>query len=401
MPPRNSPPPVGEERTPLKAVTVYTGLQEDIRRPDRYGQFISMFNGNQPMAERFLSVTLSALASNSDILERCTPLSIMEAIRESASLGLEPAGYGGEAAIVRYGDQAKLSVMYRGFLKRIRNSREVSAVDCQLVYLNDPVFELEFGTSPRIRHVPLLFGEKDGQGDLVADRGAIRGAYAWAKLTNGELIIEWMPDVEIAQARANSPAVKFNRPSPWDNWYGEMARKTVIRRLAKRLPQEAIQRIVAVDDETFNAQVSELAAEDPRSRTAQIAMRSVGLEVAPVEAIEAGKERVDQKFIEGDGSAPPPQGIISPLRAPKPVREVDRLADDEEPPLPEAPSASPPSAPQVLQAPPPTEERTPAPTPQRMIACDAPAGEQRDNERCLLPNGHAGVHRGANWSWPR
>ena len=335
----------------------------------------------------FPLASLSALAANSDILARCTPLSILEAVREAASLGVEPAGYAGEAAIVRYGDQARLSVMWRGYLKRIRNSGEVAAVDCQLVYLNDPVFELEFGTMPRIRHVPLLFGEKNEAGNLLADRGAIRGVYAWAKLRNGELLIEWMPDVEVALARQQSPSVQRNRPSPWDNWYGEMARKTVIRRLAKRLPQEAVQRLVAYDDSVTATEEASLPPNDPRTTTAAIAMRAVGMPVA-----EPAPELVE----------PTP---VVPVVEPTPVVEPEVVwfgsgPPEGEPPLPEPPSDSPATL-QRIAAPPTVGERTPAPLPERIVACDAPAGEQRENERCLLPEGHSGVHRGPSWSWPR
>jgi phage RecT family recombinase len=378
MPTRNDAPPPVERQQPdsSRALQVWKALQEDVRRPDRYAALVGMFSGNAQMAERFLSVTLSALAANSDILERCTPLSIFEAIREAASLGLEPAGYAGEAAIIRYGDQAKLSVMWRGFLKRIRNSGEVSAVDTQTVYLRDPVFELEFGTQPNIRHVPLLFGETDAEGNLLSDRGAIRGFYAWAKLTNGERLIEWMPDVEVRQVRANSPAVRRGQPSPWDNWYTEMGRKSVLRRLAKRLPQEAIQRLLAIDDASAEAEAQALAPSDPRPATAQIAMRAVGLPIAP----------------------PEPEPIpASPLPAQEPDGTLVRVSVE---PTAE-PTQLPPRAPQALVAPPRSEHRTPAPTPIAMAACTAPAGAQRDNETCLLPEGHAGVHRGATWSWPR
>src|SRR5690349_9607086 len=124
----------------------------------------AMFNGDKGLMDRFLAVAFSLLAKQSDLLLKATPISIVQSIKDAASLGLEPMTDDG--AIIERGGIASFNPMWRGYLKRIRNSGKVLEVDCQLVYDND-VFSVELGTNPDIHHVPAL-----------VDRGGYRGAYA-------------------------------------------------------------------------------------------------------------------------------------------------------------------------------------------------------------------------------
>lgn len=185
----------------------------------REDQLLALLGGSIPL-ERFLTVALHAVNSNRDLL-RCTPLSIVEAIREAAALRLEPTGLLGDAYIVRYGDTARLMPGYRGLLKLARRSGEVVQIDAHVVYAGDE-FAIEQGSEPRIRHIPTL-----------GDRGGYLGAYAFARMTSGELITEWMNYADIEQIRRSSRA---GGDGPWVAWWAEMARKSVLRRLMKRLP---------------------------------------------------------------------------------------------------------------------------------------------------------------------
>lgn len=197
-----------------------------INREDRRDQLISLL-GDAKLVERFTTVALHAIVHDQSKLRQCDPLSIIEAIRESAALGLEPTGLLGEAWILPYGRVAQLRPGYQGYLKLIRNSGQVMALDCQIVYEKDE-FHVDYGTAPSITHQPELFG----------DRGGYRGAYAWARLFSDPAvpIIRWMRVIDIEQARAMSQAGKAS-DSPWVKWWDQMALKTVIRRLAKSLPR--------------------------------------------------------------------------------------------------------------------------------------------------------------------
>lgn len=198
-------------------------IVEGMGRADRQQQFVDLLGAEN--VERFKTVALHAIVSDSK-LRACQPLSIIEAVRESAVLGLEPTGILGEAWIIPYGNTAELRVGWQGYLKLMRNSGQIAVVDCQVVYEKD-TFSIRYGTSPEIIHIPYLPTDKEDT------RGDFKGAYAWYLLNNGRLVPEWMPTVEIEKARSFSQA----RRGPWDDWWGEMARKTVIRRLAKRAPR--------------------------------------------------------------------------------------------------------------------------------------------------------------------
>lgn len=263
-------------------------------KPDRYDQLVSLL-GSKGAVDRFKVVALHSIV-HEDKLRPCSPMSIVEAIREAAVLGLEVYGPLGESWILPAGAVARLQIGYRGYLKLIRESSQVEFMDAQVVYMND-TFDVEFGTAPRIIHRPLLFGERDKQtGDLLADRGGYRGAYAWAQLrgTNHPMI-EWMPLLDVEQIRKASPSVKSGRKSPWDDWYGEMMRKSPIRRLAKRLPlSEKAERALAYESVT-----DEIEAKVYEAPKAQLPGRAAALAA------------VEQRF----GGNPPPelqQGAAEP-----------------------------------------------------------------------------------------
>jgi recombination protein RecT len=208
----------------------------------------AMLNGDKALMERFLAVTFSALAKNPNLLLNCTAVSIVQAVKDAASLGLDPTGLNGEGVILPYGDTAQFQPMWRGYVKRIRNSGKVVDIDCQIVFMNDD-FRLELGTSPGVYHRPILVGEKDDEGLPTAVRGDYRGCYAWALMPSGKYIIEYLTTADINEVRDRySKAFRGGKgDSPWDTAWPEMARKTAIKRLAKRLPGEAVDQLITVE----------------------------------------------------------------------------------------------------------------------------------------------------------
>ena len=75
--------------------------------------------------------------------------------------------------------------------------------------------------------------------------------YAIAVTTNGGEYMELMNMQEIEKCRAVSKA-SSSPHSPWVKWFDQMAKKTVMHRIAKRLPKnDAINSVVAVDDDNF------------------------------------------------------------------------------------------------------------------------------------------------------
>jgi recombination protein RecT len=241
----------------------------------------AMFSGDKALMDRFLAVAFSALSSgDQDILINSDPMTVVQAIKDAASLGLEPVGISGEGALVRYGRQAKFMPMWRGYVKRIRNSGKVQDVDCQLVYANDD-FVMALGTEPGIHHVPIL-PPNDPEARKEDWRGDITGCYAWALMPSGKYIIEYMTTAELNLIRDKygNTETRSGRTLPWADAWGEMARKTVIRKLAKRLPQEAVDQLLRVEAKSDEAaaEVRVLAAQANRdmAEVRQIALGAVG-----------------------------------------------------------------------------------------------------------------------------
>jgi phage RecT family recombinase len=232
---------------------------------------LAMFAGDKALRDRFMSTTLAMLARNPEILRDASPISIVHAINESARLGLEPMTE--EAAIVVYSGVATLLPQWRGYVKRIRNSGEVVDFDCQLVYANDE-FRWQAGTDAYVHHIPAL-----------QERGDYWGAYAFAIMPSGRVIPEVMnaADINTVRDQFGNKKSRSGKPLPWETSWGEMARKTVIRRLAKRLPGAAVSHLLEADakaDQIIDGQAAKIRELDSGlSEVRKMALAAVGVPV--------------------------------------------------------------------------------------------------------------------------
>ncbi len=155
-------------------------------------------------------------------LRECTQESIYLGLLACAVCGLEPGALHGHAYLVPFGGKAQFMAGYKGLIKMARRSHEVIGLTSNIVYERD-VFDLDLGTSNTLVHKPAR-----------GDRGDVIGSYALAKLTHGNYEIEWMTSDDIARIR--KVAEGRGKSPAWSQWPDEMARKSSIRRLAKRLP---------------------------------------------------------------------------------------------------------------------------------------------------------------------
>jgi phage RecT family recombinase len=230
-----------------KDIQNYQEIAQAFQREDRRATLLAFFGGNEELAKRFVAVALHAISSDSDLLINADPLSVIEAIKDSAALGLEPTGLNGEGWILRYKRQATFQPGWRGYLKRIRNSRAVRDIDTQLVYEND---QFDWGFTEKggwFRHTPAKL-VRDPESNGWVGRGDYWGAYAYAVMPSGFTELEVMSVVDINAVRdAHSESWKSGKNSPWMTDWGEMARKTPLRRLSKRLPQSAVDMLLEAD----------------------------------------------------------------------------------------------------------------------------------------------------------
>lgn len=172
--------------------------------------------------EKFIRTTLTAVQMNPALLDT-DRRSLLGSCMKAAQDGLLCDGR--EAALVIFKGQAQYLPMVGGILKKMRNSGEIASIGAHVVYENDH-FDYSLGDDEQITHKPLLLGE----------RGKPIAAYAIAKTKDGAIYREVMSLAEIEKVRNASRA---SGNGPWVQWWDEMARKTVIKRIAKRLPSSA------------------------------------------------------------------------------------------------------------------------------------------------------------------
>lgn len=208
--------------------------------------------------------------------------------------------------------------MISGILKKVRQSNELSSIFAEIVYANEP-FVYKRGDEERIDHEPLLIGE----------RGPVVCVYAIAKTKDGGVWRDVMRVDEVESIRARSPS---KNSGPWVTDWAEMAKKTVLRRLGKRLPMSTdLERVLNADQEEYWVKDETLAGGP------MVTIKE------PAKITNGGPKRLKQRLL-------PPQET-----PPAPAEE------DPAPPIPPAPPApqKPPTEPARATPPKAATERVP------------------------------------------
>lgn len=228
--------------------------------------------------DRFVRLLLTATASNPRLLE-CDPISFLRAGVISAQLGLEPNDPRGEAYLIPYGKQVQFQIGYKGLMKLARRAG-AAGFGADVVYTGDE-FDWMQGTEQWLRH------KRHGNDDAAQ----ITHAWAAAKVDGeSEFVVMFRSQVDkiMHESQAWRGAEKGKRDSPWHTNYDEMAIKTAIKRLCKKLPQNAeLMHAIEVDDQSERGLVIEgvsLGDDD----AIEAASTNGELEAAP-EATEATK----------------------------------------------------------------------------------------------------------------
>lgn len=229
--------------------------------------------------EKFIRVAQTAIQTNPD-LQNADKNSLYAACMKAAQEGLLPDGK--EAALIPYGGKVTYVPMTYGILKKVRNSGELASMSPHVVYEKDEFDYWVDETGEHFKHKPAL-----------GDRGNPVRAYCAAMTKDGFLYFEMMSVEEIEKIRAGSKAK--NGPA-WTNSWGEMARKTVIRRLSKRLPMSTdLERTIQADDELYEPTESKEKDVTPQAKPAsrlnaivddKLAEAETGVESEPEETTE-------------------------------------------------------------------------------------------------------------------
>lgn len=180
--------------------------------------------------ERFKRNLANALMREPKLL-KCDPRVVFREVSKIAALGLLLDPQLGEAYLIADGrGDVQSRVGYRGLIKLARQSGEIASVYARDVCAFDRFHVVE-GTNRSITHEP----------DYRSDRGAPAAYYAVFTLRDGTPDFEVMSVAEIHRIRDRSDAWRAYKAgkiksTPWATDEGEMAKKTVLRRLLKRAP---------------------------------------------------------------------------------------------------------------------------------------------------------------------
>jgi len=218
--------------------------------------------------ERFARVATTALQNSPDLLN-CDRASLFNALMKCATDSLVPDGR--EAALVRFKNSVAYMPMVFGILKLVRNSGELLTIASHIVYKSDK-FKIRIDENgEHVTHEPNLIGE----------RGEMIGAYALARTKDGGVFVEFMNNKQINDVRNVSKA----KDGPWaSSFYSEMVRKTVVRRLAKRLPMSTdVETVIARDNDFYDLN----ADKEP------VKIKTIS-EVDNVEEVKAEKDVVEE-----------------------------------------------------------------------------------------------------------
>jgi len=203
--------------------------------------------------EKFQRVVMTVVQQQPDLMlaDRRT---LLASCLKCASDGLIPDGR--EAALVIFNTKNKdgswtkavqYMPMMAGILKRIRNAGEIASVQAHVIHEHDK-FVIRRGINETIEHEPLFPG----------DRGQPIGAYAVAKFKDGSDPVFEVMDINAINRVRNVSRAKDK--GPWVDWWDEMARKTVFRRMAKWLPMDAdVDAVIRRDDEAGNPTIETTA----------------------------------------------------------------------------------------------------------------------------------------------
>ena len=183
--------------------------------------------------EKFQRVVMTVVQQTPELLG-ADRRSLLASCTKCAADGLVPDGR--EAALVVFNTKNKdgswekrvqYMPMLVGILKRARNSGEIAGVIVNVVREGDEFTRRPDDFDKPVEHRMPKLGES---------RGRAIGAYALVKLKDGTIMHDVMDRDEIERVRAVSRA---KDSGPWVQWWDEMARKTVFKRLSKYLPMDA------------------------------------------------------------------------------------------------------------------------------------------------------------------
>lgn len=181
-------------------------------------------------ADKYILGVYNTVILNDKLME-CNPESIRDAAITSAVLGV-PLDARNYAYLIPYNNKAQFQLSYKGYVHIAKRDSDVDNIWSNIVY-EDDTFSIDLGANT-LSHIPNLESEKYGKDQYIKYFYSI---VRFRANTGREQMFEVMTKKQVDDIRAGSKSGgetdKWGKPTIWAKNYGEMGRKTNIKRLCK------------------------------------------------------------------------------------------------------------------------------------------------------------------------
>jgi len=220
---------------------------------------------------RFVQNCLALLNDDPEKYQKFGSKQLMANLLKGAYLGLD--FFNKQAYLVPYGDKLEFMPSYTGQIKLAKkySIRPIKEIYSKVIREGDVFEEVITNGEPSVNFRPKFLND-----------GAIIGAFAVVLYQDGGMSYDVMSKADIENTRKSSKAK--NSPA-WSNFYSEMAKKTVLRRLCKHIDldfENAKQRATYDED---------MALDDPQKlNEIQVEAEANSVEFVPFDVTEGKAE---------------------------------------------------------------------------------------------------------------
>ncbi|MCZ4330745.1 recombinase RecT [Castellaniella denitrificans] len=178
--------------------------------------------------QREAEFAMQAMQANDYLIDCATknPQSVIDAVTNIAAIGISLNPAKKHAYLVPRKGKICLDISYMGLMDLAIQSGSIRWAQAVLVHATDR-FSIIGVDKPPVH-------ERD---PFAKDRGDVIGVYVVAKTADGDYLTETMTRDEIDGIMNRSESVKAGKTTPWKTDYGEMAKKTVVKRAQKYWPK--------------------------------------------------------------------------------------------------------------------------------------------------------------------
>lgn len=190
---------------------------------------------------------------NNDKLQKCKISSIINAAVTSATLGI-PVDANNFAYLIAYGDKVQFQMSYKGYVYIAKQDKDVDNISSVLVYPDDE-FKVDIGNNT-ISHIPDLDSPHYGnEKDIKFVYSIVRFKANTGRAQMFEILTRKQVDEIRLTSKSGGAKDKYGNPTIWERHYGEMARKTAIKRLCKHAQLGNISLVDQIDNADYEDKI--------------------------------------------------------------------------------------------------------------------------------------------------